>query len=148
MNTAHPIILYDGVCGLCNRLIQFTLKRDKHSTFRFAALQSTFARDLLTRHSINPDHLDTFYVVTDQGSREERLHSRARAALYVLRVLGGPWRILTVFGVLPTFILDLGYRLVARSRYRLFGKYDHCVIPKPQWKERFIASESDADFDL
>ena len=141
MPGAHSIILYDGVCGLCNRLNRFALKRDKRGVFRFAALQSSFARELLARHGANADDLDTFYVVTDHGAAEERLRRRARAALYVLRVLGSPWRILTVFGVLPTFILDLGYRAVARVRYRLFGKYDSCVLPDPAWKERFIAVE-------
>ena len=139
--SAHPIILYDGVCGLCNRLNQFTLSRDKRGVFRFAALQSSFARELLTRHDANPDDLDTFYVVTDHGGAAERLRSRARAALYVLRVLGGPWRIFTVFGILPTFMLNLGYRFIARTRYRLFGKHDQCLLPEPGWKERFIAVE-------
>lgn len=141
MSTAHPIILYDGVCGLCVRLNQFTLKHDKRGVFRFAALQSAFARDLLTRHSADPDTLDTFYVVTDPGKVGERLYSRARAALYVLQILGGPWRVLTVFGILPTCILNVGYRLIARTRYRFFGKYDQCVVPDPAWKERFIAFE-------
>ena len=141
MSAAQPIILYDGVCGLCNRLTQFALKRDMEGVFRFAALQSRFAREILMRHGTNADDLDTFYVVTDHGEAGEHLRSRARAALYVLRLLGWPWRVLTVFGVLPTFILNLGYRLIARSRYRLFGRYDQCLVPDPAWKDRFIAAE-------
>ncbi len=138
---ANPIILYDGVCALCNRINQFTLKRDKQGVFRFAALQSTFAREILLRHGADPDELDTFYVVTNHGETSERLRNRSRAALFVLRTLGGFWRVLSVIGILPTFLLDLGYRLIANNRYRLFGKHDQCVLPDPKWEDRFIAAK-------
>ena len=136
---AQPIILYDGVCGLCNRLNQFVLRRDRSATFRFAALQSPLARDILQRHGADPDALDTFFVVTDCGTDEERLRNRASAMLFVLKTLGGVWRLFTAFGILPTFVLNLGYRLVARNRYKLFGKYDQCLLPPEEWKDRFLA---------
>jgi predicted DCC family thiol-disulfide oxidoreductase YuxK len=141
MDTPHPIILYDGVCGLCNRLIQFILKRDKLGVFHFAALQSEFARDILIRHSASPDDLDTLYIVLNHGSPDERLLSEATAALHVLRVIGGAWRALTVFGIFPTSLLNIGYRFIANNRYRLFGQHDQCLLPEPEWKQRFIATE-------
>lgn len=140
---AHPIILYDGVCGLCNRLNQFTLTRDKREEFRFAALQSSFAREILLRHRANPDDLSTLYVVTNPGSTEEKLHRRARAALLVLRRLGGFWAAVSILRVLPTFLLDLAYRAIASNRYRLFGRQEHCLLPPSQWRERFISTQPD-----
>ena len=141
MAEPNLIILYDGVCGLCNRLNQFTLRRDKRGVFRFAALQSEFARALLKPHGANPEDLDTFYVVLGKETPQERLLARSRAALYVLGTIGGPWKLLTIFSLLPTFILDFLYRVIARNRYSMFGRYDHCLLPDPNWKDRFIATE-------
>ena len=87
----NPIILYDGVCGLCNRLVQFVLKHDSQDRFRFASLQSDFAAQVLRRHGAAPDDLDTMYVVIDRGLREERITSRSDAGITVLRELGGGW---------------------------------------------------------
>ncbi len=137
----NPIILYDGVCGLCNRLNQFTLRRDKRGVFRFAALQSEFARALLKPHGANSKDLDTFYVALGKDTPQERLLARSRAALYVLGTIGGPWKLLTIFSLLPTFILDFLYRVIARNRYAMFGRHDHCLPPDPNWKDRFIATE-------
>jgi predicted DCC family thiol-disulfide oxidoreductase YuxK len=137
----HPVILYDGVCGLCNRLNQFVLKRDKQGRFRFATLQSDYAREILLRHSADPADLDTLYVVTDLGGPNERARKMARAALFVLWTIGGAWRLFVIFGILPTFLLNLGYRLVAANRYRFFGKSEQCMIPDPKWRDRFIESE-------
>ena len=141
MAEPNPIILYDGVCGLCNRLNQFTLRRDKRGVFRFAALQSEFARALLKPHGANPEDLDTFYVVLGKETPQERLLARSRAALYILGTIGGPWKLLTILGLLPTFILDFLYRVIARNRYAMFGRHDHCLPPDPNWKGRFIATE-------
>ncbi len=136
------IILYDGVCGLCGRLTQFVLRRDAGRRFRFAALQSSFARSLLRRHARNAEDLDTLYVVIDAGSPSERLLSKARGALFILWQLGGGWRALCLLRVLPTFLLDLGYDILARARYRLFGKYATCLVPTPDHRERFIGGDA------
>ena len=141
MAKPNPIILYDGVCGLCNRFNQFALRRDKSGIFRFAALQSEFAQGLLKPHGANPEDLDTFYVALGKDTPQERLLVRSRAALYVLRTISGPWKLLTVFGLLPTFILDFFYGAIARNRYSLFGRHDQCLLPDPNWKDRFIATE-------
>src|SRR4051812_5924246 len=95
------LVLYDGVCGLCNRLNQFLLSRDGGGVFDFASLQSRAGRDLLTRLGRNPDDLDTVFVVVGYRGGAPVLLSKARAALFVLKALGQPWSWLGVFGVLP-----------------------------------------------
>ena len=87
----NPIVLYDGVCGLCNRLVRFILNRDRRDHFRFAALQAGFARATLKRHGLNPDALDTFYVVFNYGEPAERVLARDEGVAAVLESLGGVW---------------------------------------------------------
>jgi predicted DCC family thiol-disulfide oxidoreductase YuxK len=132
------LLLYDGVCGLCNRLNAFVLKRDRKAQFRFASLQSDTGQKLLRRYDRNPQDLDTFYVVADYGSKSPILMERASAGLFVLKTLGGPWRWAGILGVLPDSILNFGYDCLARSRYRIFGKYDQCKLPSAEHRERFI----------
>ncbi len=135
----NPIILYDGVCGLCNRLNQFVLARDRHDRFRFAALQSEFAKRVLRRHQINPETLDTVYLVLDYEQPGERLLSRSEAVVHVLRELGGGWSVVgACFRVLPLGVRNMLYNLVARHRYRLFGKYDTCRIPDASTRAKFL----------
>ena len=132
------VILYDGVCGLCNRFNRFVLDRDRAGRFRFASLQSQYARRALQRHGKDPDALETMYVLVASGAGPQRVLSRARAALFVLGALGWPWRLMTVFGLLPTWLLDLAYNAVAGCRYRLAVKHDSCPLPDPAHRERFI----------
>ena len=132
------LILYDGVCGLCNRLVTEVLTRDPDGVFHFASLQSEVARSLLVARGKNPDILDNMYVVADYKSGAPRLLGRARAALFVIANLESPWRFLRMFGVLPTFLLDAVYKVVARNRYRIFGKLDHCLMPTPEYASRFV----------
>lgn len=135
----HPIILYDGVCGLCNRLNQFVLRRDPEGLFRFASLQSPLAARILARHGAKPQDLDTFYVVVNPDQPDEHLWARSDAAIFVLQHLGGFWR-LTGFVArrVPKFLRDLGYRIIARNRYRIFGRSDICFLPSPQHRELFL----------
>lgn len=134
----NPIVLYDGVCGLCNRLVQFLLKRDTDNRFRFASLQSEFARDLLTLRGADPDDLDTVYVVKDYGQPESSLLARSDAVLYMLDQLGGVWKLATVGRVLPKAIRDLAYKVVAHNRYRVFGKHESCILPEPKHRNKFL----------
>jgi predicted DCC family thiol-disulfide oxidoreductase YuxK len=139
MAISNPIILYDGVCGLCNRLIQFVLKRDKTDRFRFAALQSEFARRVLQRHGVNPQVLDTMYLLSNYSQPDERLAARSDAAVLTVAELGGIWRALAaVMRVLPRWLRDRAYNLIARNRYELFGKYQTCQIPDPRHRHRFL----------
>jgi predicted DCC family thiol-disulfide oxidoreductase YuxK len=133
------IVLYDGVCGLCNRLVRFVLKRDRSDRFRFASLQSEFAAQVLRRHGANPSDLDTMYVVRGYAQPDERLAARSDAAVLVLQEIGGIWRAPAfLLRVLPQRLRDWGYNLVARNRYRIFGKYDTCLLPEERYRHKFI----------
>jgi predicted DCC family thiol-disulfide oxidoreductase YuxK len=134
----NTLVLYDGVCGLCNGLNQFLLKRDPNDHFRFASLQSEFAASLLKRYDINAVDLDTVYVVADYAQPGERLLARSDAILYILGRLGGVWGLLRVGGVLPKSLRDALYNVVARNRYRVFGKYDVCLMPENRYRKKFV----------
>jgi predicted DCC family thiol-disulfide oxidoreductase YuxK len=136
---ANPIILYDGVCGLCNRLVQFLLKRDKQGRLRFASLQSDLAERVLTRHGINPKDLDTVHVLVDYERPQERVLNRSDAVLRAGYELGMPWKILATMGrIVPRPLRDLVYRFVARNRYQVFGKYETCMLPDANQRDRFL----------
>jgi predicted DCC family thiol-disulfide oxidoreductase YuxK len=135
----NPIILYDGVCGLCNRLVQFVLKHDSQDRFRFASLQSDFAARVLRQHGAAPEELDTMYVVLDHALPGERLASRSNAAVVVLQELGGGWAALGMaLQVLPVWLRNWAYNLVARNRYRTFGRYDSCPVPDEKDRRKFL----------
>lgn len=132
------LVLYDGVCGLCNRLNKFVLLRDTRAIFHFASLQSAAGRTLLQRFGRNTEDWDTFLVVANYRSESPALLSKARAAFFVLKTLDVGWPWVQVLGVLPNALLNLGYRLLARNRYRLFGRVESCLMPSAEFKERFI----------
>ena len=98
---------------------------------------------MLGRFGRNPDELNTIYVVVNYRSAAPRLVSRADAALFVSETLGWPWKAARLLGVLPKGLLDWAYDLVARYRYRVFGRYDQCVIPRPEHRARFVETEED-----
>ena len=133
-----PIVLYDGVCGLCNRLVQFLLKHDRRDRFRFASLQSEFAGVLLKRHGLDPHDLDTVYVVRDYNQSNESLLARSDAILYMLAQLGGVWKLTGIGRMLPKSFRDAAYKIVAHNRYRVFGKHESCMLPEPQHRARFL----------
>jgi predicted DCC family thiol-disulfide oxidoreductase YuxK len=135
---SNPIVLYDGVCGLCNRLVQFLLKRDRRDRLRFASLQSDFAAGVLTRHRMNPHDLDTVYVVMNFEEPDEKLLARSNAILSLGRSLGGIWSLAVVGKVMPRFMRDWLYKLVAVNRYRVFGKFDSCMMPEGRYRRKFL----------
>jgi predicted DCC family thiol-disulfide oxidoreductase YuxK len=132
------LLIYDGACGLCDSLVRFILPRDTRAIFHLASLQSNLGRSVVRRFGQVPDRLDTFFVVQDYRSGSPLLLSQARAALCVAKVLGGPWSVTAVFGVLPDAILNAAYNLVARHRYRLFGGSESCVRPSAEYQRRFV----------
>jgi len=139
LDSGAPIIFYDGVCGLCNRFVRFVLRRDPAGRFRFASLQSAFAGEILKRHGKDPHELDTVCVVVDFGEPSEHLLIKSRAVLFVLAEIGGSWRgAARALGIFPLSVLDAGYDVVGRLRYRLFGRYDSCPLPQPGDRGRFI----------
>jgi predicted DCC family thiol-disulfide oxidoreductase YuxK len=135
---AAPILFYDGVCGLCDRTVQFVLRHDRRGRFRFAALQSAHARRMLARHGRDPSRLDTMYLLLNPGAPTERLLDRSDGIVGVLEQLGGVWRLSAAARVVPRFVRDRAYDLVARHRYRWFGRYDRCVLPPPNMRVRFL----------
>ena len=139
MAGSNPIILYDGVCGLCNSLVQFLLKRDNYGRLRFASLQSDFATKVLKRHGFDPKDLDTMHLVENYDQPGERVLQRSTAILRAGRELGGVWSFLAALGrVVPRPLRDMFYGLVARNRYRVFGKYETCMLPDPNQRSRFL----------
>lgn len=144
---SKTLVLYDGVCGLCNGLNQFLLNRDPNDHFRFASLQSEFSASLLKRYDINAVDLDTVYVVAGFGQPGQRLLARSDAILHVLSRLGGVWRLLRIGRVLPKSLRDALYNVVARNRYRVFGKYDVCLMPEERYRRKFLDQVAPAQQD-
>ena len=136
--SGRHLLLYDGVCGLCNGLIQAVLAGDRRSEFHFAALQSSVAAAVLDRFGGDPHDLDTFHVVADYRSGPSRHLTRGRAVLFVMTRLGWPWRAAGLLTVLPDWVLNTVYDLVARHRYRVFGRYARCAVPRPEHRDRFL----------
>ena len=134
---AH-LVLYDGACGLCSRLVQFLLKHDRRAVFTFASLQSAMGRTTTGRFGDNPDELASFHVLANYRGNEPRMFSRSSAALFVAGELGWPWKIAGLMRGLPTSILDHCYDVVARNRYRVFGRDGRCLIPRPEFRNRFV----------
>ena len=133
------IVLYDGVCGLCNHMVQFLLKHDREGRLRFASLQSDFAEKVLGRHGLNAKDLDTVHVVENYGQPDERVLQRSDAILRAGRELGGFWGASSAIGkVVPRPLRDLVYRFVATNRYRVFGKFDSCMLPDADQRSRFL----------
>ena len=129
----HPVILFDGVCNLCNGAVQFIIKRDPDSVFRFASLQSDAGQDVLRRNNLSTEDFDTMVLVEGDA-----VFTKSTAALRILRRLGGIGRLAYAFIVIPRFVRDWVYTFVARNRYSWFGKRDECMVPTPDLKSRFL----------
>lgn len=129
----HPVVLFDGVCNLCNGSVQFILKRDPQARFRFASLQSDAGRSLLQEHGLDPEALSSVVVI--DGGQAWRESS---AALRIARYLPGGWKLLRIFTLVPRPLRDAVYRWIARNRYRWFGKMETCWLPTPELKGRFL----------
>lgn len=128
-----PVLLFDGVCNLCNGSVQWVLTHDLKRQFRFAALQSDTGQALLHRFGLDPSQLDTAVLVDG-----DRVFLRSEVPLEVARRIGGPWVFFLIFRVLPRPLRDGMYNWVARNRYRWFGQQESCMLPRPEWKDRFL----------
>lgn len=133
MDPLYPILLFDGVCNLCNRLVVFVIRRDNNARIRFASLQSETGKALLLSAGLNPDSTNT--VVYFSG---DKTFLRSSAILYLLNDLGGGWRLFYSLIIIPSFIRDYIYNQVARNRYRIFGKRESCMVPSKDIESRFI----------
>lgn len=128
------IILFDGVCNLCNNSVQFIIKRDKKDLFRYAALQSEVGQQLVQERGIDTSKVDSI-VLIDPGVA---YFTKSDAALEIAKSFGGLWGLLSVFSWVPTSIRNALYDLVARNRYKWFGKKEACMVPTPELKAKFL----------
>lgn len=131
------VILYDGVCGVCNRFNRLVIDHDPQRRFAFAPLQGELARRLLAPHGRDPADLDTLFVIVREDG-PERVLERSDASAFVLSRLSGPLRLLGAMRILPRGLRDLGYDLFARNRYRLMGRSESCPMPRTSDLERFL----------
>ncbi|HEX8285142.1 MAG TPA: DCC1-like thiol-disulfide oxidoreductase family protein [Pyrinomonadaceae bacterium] len=131
-----PVLLYDGVCGFCNKSVQMILDHDRRGAMRFAALQSDYGQAVVGRHPELRGVDSVVYVERD--GEGERVFVRSDAALKVAGYLGGKWKIFLAAKVIPRGLRDYFYDLFARNRYRFFGKYDACLLPPPEVRSRFL----------
>ncbi|MET0289202.1 MAG: thiol-disulfide oxidoreductase DCC family protein [Pseudoxanthomonas sp.] len=132
-------IVFDGVCVLCNGWVRFLLRHDRRGRYRFAAMQGRSGRALLHLHGLDPDDPVSFLLVEDGVSQGRgQAWTDSDAILRVLAGLGGAWRLLWALHWLPRALRDPAYRLIARHRYRLFGRRASCLVPDPAQAQRFL----------
>lgn len=129
----NPIILFDGVCNLCNGAVNFIIDRDPNAYFRLAALQSKIGQEILQKHNLRTQDFDTIVLV--EG---DNIYSHSTAALRIARKLNGAWPLFYGFIVIPGPLRNVIYNWVSRNRYRWFGKLDACRIPTPELRSRFL----------
>jgi predicted DCC family thiol-disulfide oxidoreductase YuxK len=130
---AEQIILFDGICNLCNGFVRFVIRRDKNSIFKFASLQSDVGKEILLRLGLPINKFESFVLV--QG---DKYYLKSTGILKMLQELSGIWRLFYVFILIPRFIRDFIYDVIAKSRYKIFGKQKTCMIPTPELQERFL----------
>ena len=131
----NQIVLFDGICNFCSGIVKFIIKNDKKAKIKFTPLQSDISKTLLLQYNVIIDNekLDTFVYI-----RNNKAHIKSTAALYVLKDIGGFYCLLFGFIIIPRFLRNFLYSLIANSRYKIWGKRDECMIPTPDIKERFL----------
>ena len=129
----RPIILFDGVCNFCNGTVNFLLKQDKHQIFLFAPLQSVKGQELLEKYGL-PKENNRSFILLDEG----KVYQKSSAALRLTKGLPWFWKLFQVFYIIPSFIRDALYDLIARNRYKWFGKKDECMVPTDEQRSRFL----------
>jgi predicted DCC family thiol-disulfide oxidoreductase YuxK len=130
---SNPVLYFDGVCNLCNGVVKFIIKRDKKAKFKFASLQSVSGQNILKQYNLSIDNLESFILIKDN-----KFYNKSSAGLMVLKELGGWWKLLYAFIIIPKPIRDFIYDLIAKRRYKIFGRSDTCMVPIPELKERFL----------
>lgn len=129
----HPIILFDGVCNLCNGAVQFIIERDKKQHFRFASLQSEIGKKYQVKAGLSTDTVDTILLV-ENG----KIYQKSTAGLRIAKQLNGWWFLMYGFIIVPAFIRNAVYDFIARNRYRWFGEQESCWLPTPDLKALFL----------
>lgn len=131
--TNHKIILFDGVCNLCNSSVNFIIDRDKKNIFKFAALQSETGQKFLNKFGMDQNDFDSVVLVD-----ENKFYSKSSAALKIVKEFPFLWKALYIFIIIPPPLRNFFYDLVAKNRYRWFGKKDSCRMPSPELKNKFL----------
>ena len=126
------MVLFDGVCKLCNGSVNFILKRDRKAQLKLAPLQSDYGRQVIASHAVKSYSMDSILLL--EGSR---LSDKSTAIIRISKYLDGLWPLCMVFLIIPRFIRDFVYDIIAKNRYRWFGKYDTCSLPNPEYEDRF-----------
>jgi len=129
----YDIILFDGVCNLCNTAVDFVIRRDKNDRFKFGSLQDKATKSILKDYKINQNYIDSIILI-----RGNQVFYKSKAALEIARNLGSPWPVMYIFIIVPAIIRDPVYDWIARNRYRWFGKKETCRIPSPKEKQKFL----------
>lgn len=127
------VVLFDGLCVFCNRVVNFVIERDPENRFRFAPLQGQTGQAALQRYGLSRTGVDTVMLV--EG---DRLYTRSTAALHIARRLRRPWPLVAVFLLVPAGLRDAVYRVLANNRYRWFGRRETCRVPEPEERQRFL----------
>ncbi len=127
------IVLFDGVCNFCNNSVNFIIRKDNTDYFRFLALQSEKGKKIVERHNLDPENLQT--IIFLEGGK---IYTRSTAALRIARKLKGGWKLFYGFVIVPTFLRDIVYNLIAKNRYRWWGKQDSCMMPTTEVKKKFL----------
>src|SRR5258706_3906277 len=133
MTSSPPVVLFDGVCNLCNGAVQFIIKRDKKKQFRFASMQGKAGHELLQKFDLPANDFNSFILFEDN-----KVYTRSTAALRIAKYMGGGWKLLYGLMIIPRFIRNAVYNVIAKNRYKWFGKKDECMIPAPELKDRFL----------
>lgn len=129
-----PVLLFDGVCNLCNATVQFVIRQDPEGIFQFASLQSEAGQAFLKKFKLPTDELNTVVLVDD-----DKAYTRSDVVLQISKKLGGWWRLMQLFYIVPRPVRNVVYDWIARNRYRWFGKKDECWLPTPELKRRFLS---------
>ena len=129
------LILFDGVCNLCNSSVLYVIKRDKKNIFLFAPLQSKIGQTVINEFNIDTEKTDSILLYQP---KERKIYQKSNAALRIAKKLSFPTNLLAVFLIIPAFIRDWFYNYVARNRYKWYGKKDTCMIPTPELKMKFL----------
>ena len=133
MKIPQYLVLFDGVCNLCNGSVKFLIKRDKKKKFRYASLQSNIGQKVLWEIDLDPKKTDSIVFLAEGAT-----FTKSTAALRIAKSLGGIWSILEVLLLIPAPIRNLVYDVIAKNRYKCYGKKEECMVPKPEWQELFV----------
>lgn len=132
MKVLNPIILFDGECNFCDKSVQFIIKRDPNGYFKFASLQSEIGEELLKKYQV-PSSIDSIILI-----QNDQYYIKSSAALRICKYLKGPWKLFSTLIIVPRPIRNFFYGIIAKNRYKWFGKQESCMLPTPEQRKRFL----------